>query len=34
MKQDDDDQRVEKLIGEIIKLFPERSKNKNRFTLL
>lgn len=28
MKQDDDDQRVEKLIGEIIKLFPERSKIK------
>ena len=28
MKQDDDDQRVRKLIGEIIKLFPERSKIK------
>lgn len=28
MKQDDDDQRVKKLIGEIIKLLPERSKIK------
>ena len=28
MKQDDDDQRVGKLIGEIVKLLPERSKIK------
>lgn len=28
MKQDDDDQRVKKLMGEIIKLLPERSKIK------
>ena len=28
MKQDDDDQRVKKLIGEIVKLLPERSKIK------
>lgn len=28
MKQDDDDQRVKKLIGEIFKLLPERSKIK------
>ena len=28
MKKDDDDQRVGKLIGEIVKLLPERSKIK------
>lgn len=28
MKKDDDDQRVKKLIGEIVKLLPERSKIK------
>ena len=28
MKQDDDDQRVKKLIGEIVKFLPERSKIK------
>lgn len=34
MKQDDDDQRVKKLIGEIVKLLPERSKIKQIYFTL